>query len=177
MSTTSPLNTTASSGLNLQSVDPSLQLQTKPKKTSNALDQNSFLQLMIQEFKNQDPTKPQDPSQFLSQLAQFSSVTGIADIKTAIGGLTDATLANQALQASTIVGHQVLSAGNAETLTPGRAFSGAADLPVAGSTGFVQITDANGALVRQIPLGNRGAGLAQFTWDGKNSSGTAMPAG
>src|ERR1700712_246850 len=35
---------------------------------------NSFLQLLVQEMKNQDPTSPSDPTQYLSQLASFSNV-------------------------------------------------------------------------------------------------------
>jgi flagellar basal-body rod modification protein FlgD len=38
------------------------------------LDYNSFLMLLIASMKNQDPTKPNDPSETLSQLASFSNV-------------------------------------------------------------------------------------------------------
>lgn len=40
----------------------------------DSLDYDSFLQLLIAQMKNQDPTKPADPSQFISQLASFSGV-------------------------------------------------------------------------------------------------------
>ncbi len=39
-----------------------------------SLNFNSFLQLMIAEMKNQDPTSPTDPSQYLAQISQMSSV-------------------------------------------------------------------------------------------------------
>jgi flagellar basal-body rod modification protein FlgD len=38
------------------------------------LDYNAFLQLFIAQMKNQDPTKPNDPTETLSQLASFSGV-------------------------------------------------------------------------------------------------------
>ena len=44
------------------------------KKTE--LNQEDFLTLMITQLKNQDPFKPMDPSQYVGQLAQFSSVSG-----------------------------------------------------------------------------------------------------
>jgi flagellar basal-body rod modification protein FlgD len=47
------------------------------QSTSSAkadLDYNSFLMLLIASMKNQDPTKPNDPSETLSQLASFSNV-------------------------------------------------------------------------------------------------------
>ena len=40
----------------------------------DSLDYDAFLQLLIAQMKNQDPTKPTDPSQFISQLASFSGV-------------------------------------------------------------------------------------------------------
>ena len=38
------------------------------------VDYNSFLKLLVQEMKNQDPTSPTDPTQYLGQLASFSNV-------------------------------------------------------------------------------------------------------
>ena len=35
---------------------------------------NMFLQLLVAQLQNQDPTAPQDGTQFVSQLAQFSSL-------------------------------------------------------------------------------------------------------
>jgi flagellar basal-body rod modification protein FlgD len=50
---------------------------------SNAIDQDMFLKLLVAQLKNQDPSSPTDPSQFLSQTAQFSTVeklTSLADL-------------------------------------------------------------------------------------------------
>jgi flagellar basal-body rod modification protein FlgD len=41
---------------------------------SPAADQQTFLQLLVAQLKNQDPTSPQDGTQFVAQLAQFSSL-------------------------------------------------------------------------------------------------------
>ena len=50
-------------------------------KKKDQLGQDEFLKLMIAQLKNQDPFKPMDPAQYLGQLAQFSTVSGIAEIK------------------------------------------------------------------------------------------------
>jgi flagellar basal-body rod modification protein FlgD len=39
-----------------------------------SVDYNAFLRLLIAQMKNQDPTKPMDSAQFISQLASFSNV-------------------------------------------------------------------------------------------------------
>ncbi|MGI4879833.1 MAG: flagellar hook assembly protein FlgD [Janthinobacterium lividum] len=48
------------------------------------LDQSDFLALMTAQLKNQDPTKPVDNSEYVSQLAQLSTVTGIAQTNTSL---------------------------------------------------------------------------------------------
>ncbi len=50
-----------------------------PTKTANPLtdplaSENTFLKLLVTQLKNQDPTSPQDGTQFVAQLAQFSGV-------------------------------------------------------------------------------------------------------
>ena len=47
---------------------------TASTSAAAALNFNSFLQLMIAELKNQDPTNPSDPTQYLTQIAQMSGV-------------------------------------------------------------------------------------------------------
>lgn len=58
---TSPTSTTAAAA-------------TAATGAAATVDYNSFLQLLVQEMKNQDPTSPSDPTQYLSQLASFSNV-------------------------------------------------------------------------------------------------------
>jgi flagellar basal-body rod modification protein FlgD len=51
--------------------------------SSNQLSQSDFLKLIATELQAQDPTNPLDPSQFMGQLVQFSTldqVTGIYNI-------------------------------------------------------------------------------------------------
>lgn len=46
----------------------------KNDKQLNALNYDSFLKLLLQQMKSQDPTKPVDQTQMLAQLASFSNV-------------------------------------------------------------------------------------------------------
>ena len=52
-----------------------LSVPAATKKTD--LGQTDFLNLMMTQLKNQDPTKPLDSGAFLGQLAQFGTVSGL----------------------------------------------------------------------------------------------------
>ncbi len=49
---------------------------------NSVLGKNSFLQLMVTQLKNQNPLQPQDSSQFLNQLAQFTTMEQMMNIET-----------------------------------------------------------------------------------------------
>ena len=69
-----------------------------PRTAKQTVDQADFLRLLTQQLKNQDPTAPVDNAQFVAQLAQFSTVSGIADLNTnvkALGLKLDALIAAQ----------------------------------------------------------------------------------
>ncbi|MET4799871.1 flagellar hook assembly protein FlgD [Bradyrhizobium sp. LB11.1] len=72
--------------------------------SSNTVDYNTFLQLLIAEMKNQDPTNPMDTSQYMSQFAQLSSVEQAMQTNTKL----DSLLSSQALsQADGLIGKNV----------------------------------------------------------------------
>jgi flagellar basal-body rod modification protein FlgD len=136
-----------------------------------------FLTLMLAQLKNQDPTSPVDSNTFLSQLAQLSEVQGITALNTSFSSLSSSLSANQALQASSLLGHQALVASPTTTVAAGAAVTGAVSVPQTTSDVVLGVTNSAGVLVRQIDLGAQSAGMAGFTWDGKGSDGSAAPAG
>lgn len=58
---------------------------TSSTDASQGLDQNAFLQLLMTQMQNQDPTQPMDDSQFIAQLAQFSSLEQMTQVNTQMG--------------------------------------------------------------------------------------------
>ena len=64
--------------MEISTVNPNPSPQAVQSSSTDAntasIDYNAFLRLLIAQMKNQDPTKPMDSSQFMSQLASFSNV-------------------------------------------------------------------------------------------------------
>jgi flagellar basal-body rod modification protein FlgD len=63
--TSTPSGATSASQASTQSTNAALGTLT---------NEQTFLQLLVAQLQNQDPTAPQDGTQFVSQLAQFSSL-------------------------------------------------------------------------------------------------------
>ena len=73
---------------------------TKP----SAPTEQMFLKLLVAQMKNQDPTNPSDPTQFVSELAQFSQLEQVIAIRTDIekaAGLNPTDPANNQSTSST----------------------------------------------------------------------------
>ena len=136
-----------------------------------------FITLMLAQLQNQDPTSPVDSNTFLTQLAQLSEVQGITSLNTNFSTLSSSLTSNQAMQASSLLGHQVLVNSSTATLAAGATVTGAVNVPQTTSQVTLSITDSNGALVNQINLGAQSAGLANFSWNGTMGNGSQAPAG
>jgi flagellar basal-body rod modification protein FlgD len=77
---------------------------TSSTSSSNSVDYNTFLQLLVAEMKNQDPTNPMDTSQYMSQFAQLSTVEQAMQTNSKL----DALLSSQSLsQANGLIGKTV----------------------------------------------------------------------
>lgn len=140
------------------------------------LDQTDFLELMIAQLKNQDPFKAMDPNQFLGQLAQFSTVSGIQDMQTSFDTFSDSMRSSQVLEGATLVGREVLVDGEEAPLGAEGSVQGAVNVPTGATSVQVNVLDSAGQLVRRMSLPTS-AGLTEFSWDGNLDNGTRAPAG
>jgi len=146
-------------------------------KSRDKLGQTEFLDLMIAQLKTQDPFAPMQNGEFISQMAQFSSVTGLADLQQSFDKLATSLQSNQALQASSLVGRTVLVPSAVGTLPTGGAISGAVDLPLSSGSVGVNIQDSAGQMVRRLELGSQPSGQAYFKWDGLTNAGVPAESG
>jgi flagellar basal-body rod modification protein FlgD len=148
-----------------------------PATSGTTLGGTDFLTLMLAQLKNQDPTSPVDSNTFLQQLASLSEVQGITALNTSFSTLSNSLSSGQALQASSLLGHQALVASGTATLTAGAPVTGAISIPQTTSQVVLNISDASGALVSQINLGAQPAGMTSFSWNGNTNSGSQAPPG
>ena len=150
-------------------------LQDSSKR--NELDQNDFLMLMTTQLKNQDPLKPADNAEFMSQLAQFGAVEGIAGLKTEIQNLAGSLVSNQTFQAAGMLGREVLVPATQGVLGQDGVIEGVVELPNAVSSLNIGIYDLSGQLLRNVSLGGQSPGMVAFDWDGLTTDGEVVPPG
>ena len=146
-------------------------------KKKEELGQEEFMRLLVAQLNNQDPTKPMDNFEFLSQIAQFSTVSGIQDMQTSLSGMGESMVSTRAIQASSLVGRDVISASNQAAFTPGEEIDGVVAMPVSASAVQIQVSDSSGQLVKVLDIGNVGAGIHKFSWDGLLDDGASIGSG
>ncbi len=156
----------------------SLGLSTRPQaKDKTKLGQQEFLKLMITQIQNQDPFKPLENGEFISQMAQFGTVSGIQDLQASFASLSDSLVSNQALQASSLVGRSVLVESGKVNLLKDSTVEAAAIVDTSASSVTVDIVDFSNQVVKTINLGPQSKGLAGFTWDGTDNKGRTVAPG
>lgn len=151
--------------------------QTAGSEDSSKILQEDFLELMVTQLTNQDPFKPMESGEFLGQLAQFGTVSGIDDLESSFSALASSLTSNQALQASSLIDREVWLTTEQGSLPESGPLTGALDLTAAAEQVRVGVYDNTGQLVKQLELGRQPAGQLEFAWDGLDAEGQRQPAG
>lgn len=147
------------------------------REKSNELGQDAFLKLMITQMNNQDPLEPQKNSEFVAQLAQFSSVEGLDKLNNTVEDMNQGFQSSQALQASSLVGRSVKVPSESAYLAPGGYVAGTINLPYSTSDLSMGIYNESGSLVAKELMGANEGGDITFVWDGKGDDGNTLPPG
>jgi flagellar basal-body rod modification protein FlgD len=143
-----------------------------------SLGRDAFLKLLVAQLKHQDPLKPQDNAQFVAELAQFSSLEQAMGMNDRLDLLSMQSQGLQNSQVVALVGKQATVRGSLVTSDgTGVGIPVAFSLDSASDKTTVSIRDQSGRAVRTLDLGERGAGIARITWDGRDDAGNIQPAG
>ena len=158
-------NVDAYKGLGVSTIDT-----VAPKKKS--LGQEQFLKLMTAQMTHQDPTKPMQNGEFLSQMAQFGTVSGIQDLQQSFKDFAASISSDQTLQAASLVGRTVSVPSEQGLLAAGGQIKGSVELPANSPNVNLKILDPEtGDVIAIKNLEEQSAGSVPFVWDGINNKG------
>lgn len=160
-----------SSLLSVSPTDSGIKVPEGQSTQKKQLGQSEFFELMTAQLQHQDPLNPTESDALIAQVAQFSTVDGIQEIERSIEALAGSFQSAQALQASTLVGREVLIDTDRAVLETGNKVNGAVALDAPVNALSVEVTTPSGALVRKIDLGPQDSGRVAFTWDGLDNNG------
>lgn len=155
--------------------NPSAQVNTQD--SNNALKQEDFFALLTQQLSFQDPTKPVENDQMISQMTNFTMADGISSLNTNFTSFADSMNSSQALQASSLVGQQVLIPGDKGNKFGEGGIMGAFETDLASHSTKMFVKDASGQVVRSVNMDSFPAGKHFFTWNGTDDNGNVMPDG
>lgn len=162
-------------GISRTGVSGTPQLQTATE--ANTLGQDSFLKLLTEQLKNQDPFEPVKNEEMVAQMAQFSNVAGISEMNKTLKDMTSRMDTANASQAIAYVGKTVLIEGDTAFPNTDGTLNAVLPLSESGDDVQVQISDSAGNLLRTMNYGYQPAGDLAVDWDGKTDSGGDAPAG
>ena len=149
--------------------------------STQTLGKEEFLELLVAQLTHQDPLEPMDDTQFISELAQFSSLEQLQNLNESLDNSLDwdylqmQTINNT--MATSLIGREVQATFNNIYLDDN-------NLPQINysTTDFatdvtIEITNADGAVVRTLTQEDVAAGSNSIVWDGKDSDGNRLEEG
>lgn len=146
------------------------------RNTSGTLDKDAFLRLLVTELKNQNPMEPMDNREFISQMAQFSTLEQISNLSNSIEKFVETESVAMKLNAVGLIGKKVVIEGKSLQLESGQTDSIIFSLDENAEV-VLKIYDENGTLVSMENLGTLEAGMHSYLWDGRSNDGVMLPDG
>ena len=135
----------------------------KPASKDN-LGQSDFLKLMTTQLQNQDPFAPMENAEFIAQMAQFSTVTGITEMGASLKGIAEQLGEFRIATAANLLGSSVMIPGNYARPDENGEIHGMLDLPSASGATSLTFSNAAGDLLHTMQLGAQPSGLVGFEW-------------
>ncbi len=155
-------------------INPNVQVGSV--KSSNQLGKDAFLNLLVTQLKNQNPLKPMDNTQFVSQMAQFTALEQTTNLSNSFDKFEKTFSSSLQLQAASLMGKKVSVKTNDLDVIAGKSGTMSFDLPGEAMT-YVKILDSNGKVVDEENLGWLKTGLHTYEWSATNSNGVKVPDG
>ncbi|MDD2367886.1 MAG: FlgD immunoglobulin-like domain containing protein [Sulfuricurvum sp.] len=164
-------------GNTLTSSSSSATTSSSTVNPNGVLGKDDFLKLLMLELKYQDPTSPMDSEKILTQTSQLATLESSENTTKALTTLASALTASAQFTGISAIGKIADTGSNAILATKGEKSVFELYFPDAVTTGKINIMDANGKILKTMDVGATDAGVAQYTWDGTNSAGSALDSG
>ncbi|MBD2786180.1 flagellar hook assembly protein FlgD [Xenorhabdus sp. DI] len=158
----------------------------KPQNSGDIKD--SFLNILVAQLKNQDPTNPMQNSELTSQIAQISTVEGIEKLNKTLGSIVGQMDSNHTMQKVALIGRGIMVSGNdyGNEILVGADEAGnisttpfGYELDRPADSVKITIKHKSGTVVREMEFNKSDpnsaeflhAGIHSFVWDGKDANG------
>lgn len=145
------------------------------------LGKDDFLNLLVKQLQYQDPMEPMKDTDFVAQLASFSSLEQLSNIGTSLDNSTQLnyilsqTIANTI--ATTLIGKEVVANSNQIHHDSNSTNRLDFNLDDAAANAEIEVKDSNGTVIRTITSNNLEKGSNSVEWDGRDNNGVRVAAG
>ena len=156
--------TTTTTGTSLSSQD-----------SGSVMDKDDFLMLLVEQLKNQDPTSPEDATEFTSQLTEFSSLEQLQNLNDSMESLVLSNENSDKISTLGTIGKDVVYEGS-EVSYSGEALDFGYQLSSTASEVTISLKQ-DGATLATLNGTELTAGTHFITWDGLTSDGAPAPVG
>jgi flagellar basal-body rod modification protein FlgD len=156
--------------MSISAVTSSSSTSSSDKETVSSSSTSSnlkieFIDLLVAQIQNQDPTDPIDSSTYVSQLSQLSMVQSLEELSSLQTSSNDLVEDLTALQSTNLVGQHVLAKSSTATLNADGSLSGQVTLGSAADSLTINVYDANGTLISSETSSSPSAGTYSFSFD------------
>lgn len=141
-----------------------------------AMGKDEFLKLLVTQLENQDPLEPMDNTEFVAQLAQFSTLEGITNLQGSVDGMTGSMDSMRDMGTAELIDRMVKTESEDFTFDGTEALAGY-ELAGPASEVVVTVRNSSGVPVKRINAGSAEGGAYEFVWDGTDDQGVASEPG
>lgn len=166
--------------MNISEISSQVSPTTSTAQTGDSnsiVNQEEFLTLLVSQLQNQDPLNPEDPSEFTSQLTQFSSLEQLVGMNDGLDDLASLQNQNTLISATSFLGNNARMIGDDLTIESGDACQIYYDLPRDSTLTSMNVYDAEGNLAAVVDLGRQSAGEQAFQWNARDEQGETVADG
>lgn len=149
---------------------------TNSANGNNTLGETDFLTLLVAQLEHQDPLEPQDNTEFVAQLAQFSALEEQTATNSKLDELIAAQGSSEQTAAFSLLGQEVIVASDSLYLQ-GDDIELGFNLDQSAANANITIKDEDGNSVASLSLTDLEDGYNFVNWNGTDSSGDPLPKG